>query len=240
MFNPTNLMGRLAFVTAGLLGMFNCTSVVAATVSIQNGTADFSQTGYTPAGTYDNNLTTGWGVAGQVTSNKTAVWEAVNDVVAPGGSNLTFTLIMGNISPQHTFRHFRLSVTGDHRDNFADGVFPTGGDISAAWIELTPLTVSITGGASYSINGDNSILVSGTNPNISTYTVTATSALTTITGFRVEVFGDAVNRVGRSGTGNFTLEEFQVDAVPTPEPSSAVLLLIGFVGLRRIRRVQGC
>jgi hypothetical protein len=117
----------------------------------------------------------------------------------------------------------------------------SGGDVTATWTQLTPLTALATGGATLNMQGDNSILASGTNPAASVYTITATTTQNNITGIRLEALEDPSlpsNGPGRQPTnGNFVLQELQVDAVAlVPEPASAALVMLGGATLLRRRR----
>jgi hypothetical protein len=108
-------------------------------------------------------------------------------------------------------------------------------------VQLTPLTALASNGATLSIQGDNSILASGTSPTESVYTITAATPLTSITGLRLQVLEDPslpANGPGRQPTnGNFVLQELEVDAVNVvPEPGSLLLLTpLAAMALRRRR-----
>jgi len=110
------------------------------------------------------------------------------------------------------------------------------------WTFLHPLTAVATGGATLTINADGSILAGGPSPTTSTYTVTALTFLTGITGIRLEVLADAslpTNGPGRQPTnGNFVLSQLTLDgAAAIPEPSSISLLFAGSaLGLLFLRR----
>ncbi len=70
----------------------------------------------------------------------TAVVETVTDLGFVQGTVLTFTLEhLRNVG--HNLGRFRLSVTTDDRSLFADGL-QSGGDVTANWIVLDPLTFS--------------------------------------------------------------------------------------------------
>jgi len=234
-----NLKSTCLFTAAALAGV---SIASAAPVPLQQATATFSQ-GF--GGGIDNTidgLTTtdgnGWaiavGVVGAQAQDQTAAYETVTDGLF---NSYTFTLFNeddGN--GQHTVGKFRLSVTTDDRSLFADGA-DSGGDVTANWIQLTPSSAAATNGTTLTINSDHTILASGTNPAVSTYTITANSSLLTVTGFRLEVFEDPSlpeGGPGRPFNGNFVLTEFQVDAVP--EPASLGLLGLGAGALLLRRR----
>ena len=204
-----------------------------ATVVLQNATATLSQAGGWNVGTVIDgviNAEVGWAVYNfslNQAQAETAVFETSADVGFAGGSLFTFRLSQVNHNPQHTIGRFRLSVTTDSRDNFADGL-ANGGDVSATWTVLAPSTALATGGIQLDALSDGSILASGANPNNSVYTVTAGTTMEHITGIRLEVMEDAslpFNGPGRyPSNGNFVLSEFELDVVPVPEPSAVLLL----------------
>ncbi len=200
-------------------------------ITLQNATATFTQDLFLVSHTIDGKLggigvINGWAT---LSSPQTAVYETQTDVGGPAGAAFTFTLTQ-NFGSSLTLGRFRLAVTTDARTNFADGL-NSGGDVTANWIELTPLTALATNGATLTIQGDKSILASGTNPTTSVYTVTAETTVTNITGIRLESLEDAglpALGPGRAADGNFVLQEFGVDAVTlVPEPAGAVLLATG-------------
>jgi hypothetical protein len=93
-----------------------------------------------------------------------------------------------------------------------------------------------TNGAALTINGDNSI--SATTSATSVYTITASQPFDNVTGFRLELLNLDGGFMGWApGNNNLVLSEFTVDAVAvTPEPSTALLLGVGLVGLMSRRR----
>jgi hypothetical protein len=85
-------------------------------VTLQNGQADFSQDGFSPALMIDGNsqASSGWAVAPKFGEAHTAIFETSQDVANAGGSLLTFTLDQ-QFGGQHTVGRFRISVTGAKR-----------------------------------------------------------------------------------------------------------------------------
>ena len=230
----------------------------AAAVGLQNATATFSQTtsqgifrDYSISKAIDGNFgvpdpLTGWaiyedtGVLGvdDQTHAQTAVFETASDVGFLGSSTFTFRLFQNQ--PNHLLGRFRFSVTSDNRSTFADGL-ASGGDVTANWVVLNPSSLSSANGTTLTELGDFSILASGFAPSTDTYTVTAPTTLTGITGVRLEVLEDSSLPFNGPGSqalnGNFVLTELEVDIVP--EPSSALLVLSGAalcLGCRTIRR----
>jgi hypothetical protein len=232
------------YVTLCLAGL--AAPVLAAPVTLQNATATFSQAGFPISATLDGTqgigVANGWALNPQIL-DQTAAYETSADVVGALGTAFTFTLTQ-NFGGSHTVGRFRLSVTSDARATFADGL-QSGGDVTASWTQLTPLTALATNGALLDIQGDNSVLAlhGGLNPNPpgSVYTITATTAQDNITGIRLEVLEHVslpFSGPGRQPTnGNFVLQELQVDAVAlVPEPASAALVMLGAATLLRRRR----
>lgn len=198
-------------------------------------------------GDFSTGLLSGWSIYDAndgSTSAATAVFETFADQGFAGGTEFTFTLSqLYTAVVKHTVGRFRISLTTDDRSLFADGL-QTGGDVTANWTVLAPLAALGSGGETFSILGDGSVLVSGALPDQSVYTVTASTLLTGITGIRLEVMEDPslpTNGPGRyPDNGNFVLTEFQVDADQAasgvPEPSTVSLFLAGCAafGLRRL------
>ena len=204
-------------------------AAVGAPVTLQNATATATQIGFSIGQTIDGNLggpsvVNGWAIhdpIGDITA-ETAVYETQTDIGGPGGAMLTFTLTQ-NFGSSITVGKFRLSVTEDDRTSFADGL-NDGGDVTANWIGLDPVTAVATNGGTLGINADNSVLASGASPATTIYTVTASTDLTSITGIRLETLEDAslpASGPGRAGNGNFVLQEFAVDAIDLVDPPNA-------------------
>jgi hypothetical protein len=204
-------------------------AAVGAPVTLQNATATATQNGFSIGQTIDGNLggpgvINGWAIHDPIGDilDETAVYESQADVGGPGGAALTFTLTQ-NYGSSITVGRFRLSITGDDRASFADGL-NNGGDVTANWITLDPATAVATGGATLTIQVDKSILASGASPATTVYTVTASTDMTNITGIRLETLEDAslpAKGPGRASNGNLVLQEFALDAVNFPDPPNA-------------------
>lgn len=222
-------------------------------VALQNATATFSQTifgGAPVAQAIDGSFAAdnGWAISRGGGTNtscipETAVFETASDAGFAVGTALTFTMHqLFSSNPGHTIGRFRLSYTTDNRADFADGL-GTGGDVTANWTVLSPLSATATGGATLTVLGDNSVLAGGTNPATSVFTVTAQTFLTGITGFRVEMLEDASLPLlgpGRFSTnGNFVLTEFEIDAVAIPEPGASLCVAFAALLLPNRRRQTG-
>ena len=88
---------------------------------------------------------------------------------------------------------------------------------TAIWTILTPSSAVSKGGATLTKQADGSILASGKTPSPDSYTVTADTKLSGITGIRLEVLDDPQlpsHGPGRAYNGNFALNEFTVAATP--------------------------
>lgn len=227
-------------------------------ILLQNATATFSQQngsslpGFMIGQAIDGIFSTaethnggeGWAIgevtsSGEVTRPQTAAFETFVDVGFAGGTDLTFSLFGGGsygFGGTHHIGRFRLSATTADRDTFANGL-PTGGNIGGDWTVLIPLAATSDNAAtSFSILGDGSVLATGdTKGAMETYTISITTNLVGITGFRLEVLGDPslpTDGPGRASNGNFVLREFTVDATAAvPEPGSLALMSCGALGL---------
>lgn len=239
--NQTTPTRTVAIAILFALGIYSFAD--AATVTLQQATATYSQPGYSVAtainGTLADNL--GWAIDNGGTVAQTAVFETSSDIGFASGSTLTFTIYQthGIDFVFHTLGRFRLSVTTDLRSQFADGL-ATGGDVTANWTVLDPSSFLSANGATLTKLGDLSLLASGTSPQTDIYSVTATTTLTGITGIRLEALEDPslpFNGPGRQPlNGNFVLSEFVVDISPVPEPTIAAFLVAGslvWLGLHR-------
>jgi hypothetical protein len=108
-----------------------------------------------------------------------------------------------------------------------------GGDVTANWTVLDPISITSQNGATLTEQPDMSILASGFSPDNDVYTVTATTSLLGITGIRLEMLADPSlpqNGPGRrTENGNFVLTEMTVQVVP--EPSMIFLAGAGLIAL---------
>ncbi len=214
--------------------------VSAGVISLQNGTATFSQTccgTHSPDLSVDGDLNNnGWAIAtfgssGDSSSGQTAVWETSTDFDA-AQMDISLMQIFGT---QHILGTFRFSVTSDDRSTFADGL-DNGGDVTANWTVLTNPSVSGPAGVTFSTLSDSTVLVGGSTPETATYDVQYTGNFFNITGIRLEVIENAslpFNGPGRQpSNGNFVLSDLTVTSsgTPIPESSSYGLILSGVLG----------
>ncbi|MDY0168045.1 MAG: hypothetical protein RBS80_15965, partial [Thermoguttaceae bacterium] len=178
----------------------------AAVVTLQDPTATYSQTGFLVAEALTGG-TTGWAV---LSNPATGAFETAVDVGHVGGTALTFVLDH-QYGGSHNLGRFRLSVTTDDRSTFCDGL-PNGGDVTANWTVLLPTAMVSSGGATFTRPSEGVTVVTGTNPARDTYTITALTNLTGITGVRLETFRDDSDPItrgpGRSSSYNFVLTNF--------------------------------
>lgn len=213
-------------------------TLVNATATIQQADAGNS---YLISRSIDGDTTSstlGWAVYPGMGSNQSAVFQTASTVT---GTDWTFQLYFSHFATGHKIQQFRISVTEDLNPTISSG---------ATWTALDPTAVAVSwggGSASYVINGDDSIRVSGivepSGAYPASYAVTASSLTSmSVTGLRLEVFTFDDNGAGgptlgfQSGgnNGNFVLTEF----VASPEPSRALLALAGLCGLL-LRRHRG-
>lgn len=223
-------------------------NALAASVPLQQATATFSQAlsgDFSVArainGTVADDL--GWAISpisgGTVIPAQTAAFETVSDIGFAGGSVLTFTFTQTHSNPGHTLGRFRLSITTDNRSLFADGL-TSGGDVTANWAVLDPGTFTSANGTTFTKLGDSSLLAGGATPAVDVYTITAATALTGITGVRLEALEDPSLPYGGPGrwpgNGNFVLSEFIVGITAIPEPTTGAILAVGSLTLLALRR----
>ena len=87
----------------------------------------------------------------------------------------------------------------------------------AAWTRLEPHKVSATNGVALKVLPDGSVLASGPNPPLTSYTFTAHTTLQGMTGIRLETMPHPSlprDGPGRDGYGHFRVTGIQVDVVP--------------------------
>ena len=90
-----------------------------------------------------------------------------------------------------------------------------------AWTPLAPRTVAATNGVVLNALPDGSVLASGPNPPLTSYTVTADTTLQNITGVRLETIPDPSlprGGPGRDAYGHFRVTGIHVDVAPASDP----------------------
>ncbi len=207
----------------GAIGYTTQPSSEPVAVPLQNATATFSQLNRSVATLIDGDPAgRGWGLSqpvdfqGPIIRAATAVFETVQDISFDSGTELTFTIVH-NVTNRNNLGRFRLSVTTDSRDTFADGK-DSAGDVTANWIPLHPTAASSLEGSNFTIDADGSLLVSGGTNSRDTYTIKASTGLQKITGIRLETLNDRTlpGRAGpgRGAGGAAIVSEFTVQAAP--------------------------
>jgi hypothetical protein len=94
-----------------------------------------------------------------------------------------------------------------------NAAFTTWQFVSTQWEPLRPALLTSKNGAQFKVLEDDSVLVTGTNSQNETYTITIQTELQGITAFRLEVLPDPSlpeNGPGRGEDGNFLLGEFEL------------------------------
>jgi len=248
----TSKQNLLTHVIASVVAASSFVQIATASpVTLQQPTATFSQNfsgvNYSISKTIDGiiNDDRGWAVAPSSSSTtipaQTAAFETAFDVGFVPGSLITFTILQAHANPGHNLGRFRFSVTTDNRGLFADGL-DNAGDVTANWVVLNPSTFTSANGATLTKLGDLSLLASGANPSPDTYTITAPTSLTGITGIRLEALEDPslpFSGPGRHGAnGNFVVSELTMDIVAVPEPTALSIIAVGGFVLGMARRTK--
>ena len=232
MFQSRFLLAMSYSVAVAALGLLS-SRAEAVPVALQQPTATFHQGNFgSVAQTIDGDTVNGgMGFFNNRQGNTTVVWETQADVVGTGLFTIT---INQNCCVGHTLQQFRLSATGANRADFANGL-PTagsespGGDIDPApgfFSVLQPVSMSSTGGATFTADATGLIKVSGNNAALDTYTIVARAPINTVTGLRLEVQPGADGFVGRSAgaphnsNGNLVVTEFAANFTPDSGDSS--------------------
>lgn len=272
MIRPPHRLPRPALFVAACAACATATGLDASTVGLQNATATYSQD-FSGGGTFlidqaiDTSLggNNGWAILEPPPSGssesphavaQTAAFETTADTGYAQGTRLTVNLyhLLGGGS-LHELGRFRISVTTDDRNDFADGL-NTGGDVTANWTALYAQTAVDTGTANPAtpiyldpladasiraytlVDGDNDGMVndyvgSEGNNDPTIYTLTFHTNLTNITGLRLEALPDPLLSSQGPGTtpnGNFVLTELTLDAEALlPEIGAADTLNFGNV-----------
>lgn len=188
---------------------------------------------------------TGWG-NGNTFADNTAVFETVEDIGHNGTAVLQFDMVFSSFA-DHGIGKFRLLATTADRDLFADGVH-TGGQLGdpSIWTVLDDFVafsaisgLELVGGAP---DVDGWFEIDDTlNPASDAYMILLRTALSNITGFRLEIMKDADLTGGGPGlsnsNGNSVLTEFgvKIASIPAPAALPAGLIMIGALAARRRR-----
>jgi len=190
-------------------------------VKLQNATAQFSQPwGFYAALAIDRSpaAKNGWGNGGNPAKRNALVVQT-----APlAGNDCTDKLVfvLDFLSTDRAgIGKFRLSITDDRRDTYADGL-SNGGRIDAKWTVLKPMAARTMNRFSHvEIQSDGTLLVKvGEQPaNCDRYIVNVVNPLgAKATGFRLDALPDPSLPAGGPGLaedGSFLLQEFMVRSV---------------------------
>ena len=100
------------------------------------------------------------------------------------------------------------------------------------WELLHPTRATSQAGATLTVQKDGAIIVGGKNPATDTFVVDAPTALTDVTGFRIEVLphdGLSAKGPGRASNGNFVLNELVLSAASKLSPGRQKRVPIGSI-----------
>ena len=95
-------------------------------------------------------------------------------------------------------------------------------EAGAAWTNLQPSHATATAGVQLAVQPDGSVLASGPNPQVTTYTIDSTTSIGGITGLRLEALLDPSlpnQGPGRDPYGHFRLTKVQVFVAPAGDPA---------------------
>ncbi len=211
----------IGFVSAGWFDFFNKAEVTGNVVNgvgveFEKASASYSQSGYPVTRSVDKltSRSNGWAV---YSKPSTAVYEISSPIsVSESGNELKMTFnLYQNYGKYHNLGKFRISVTNADKELFADGKILNGqvGDDSI-WTIVSPVNVTSKNGATLTVQEDGSILASGVNPAVDVYTIVLKTNINAITGIRLEALEDSsfkTNGPGRASSGNFVLNEINLD-----------------------------
>lgn len=115
----------------------------------------------------------------------------------------------------------RLNDPAEIEPAFQTWVAELSGSAVKPWAILKPESFTSTGGATLTLQNDQSLLVSGANPNQDTYEITATTDQLGITAVRLQALTDPSlpgGGPGRHSNSNFVLTEFELDISSIADP----------------------
>ena len=187
------------------------------TLELMNATAIHSQSGFEVGRAIDGSTTreNGWANGRNPAGQNVAVFQLADGGDNVCGKRLRFVMQFASHLRKHSIGKFRLSLTPDDRDTFADGK-ANGGDVEAKWTPLRPASArALSEGTELRIAEDASVLaVAAESPEFDCYYVEANNPLGQgVTGFRLEVLSADSLPAGGPGMapdGNFVLGEINV------------------------------
>jgi hypothetical protein len=224
-----------------------CPEALGQLITLQDATADFTQSGFAAGQTIDGTTSglNGWAIDPQEGNSHWLAFETAYDVGKVGGVFI-FSLIQNFDSGNgnHRLGKFSFQYTKDARP--VSGGF----DGTEAWNDFTPASWSSVNGTTFTLSG-NALLASGADtvgppvvqggPLTDTYYIRVNSDETGITGFRLLALADPSlpsNGPGTRFNGNFVLNEFQVVPEPYEYGLMGVLGLLGYAAYDRRLRLK--
>jgi hypothetical protein len=187
------------------------------TLKLAHATATHSPEKYAAGKAIDGSTTrqNGWANIGNAAKKSAAVFELAETADNLCGKRLHVVLQFASHDKKHSLGKFRLSVTTDDRNTFADGK-PSGGDVEANWTVLHPTgarTLSIATDLQVSKDGVVRAVVKKV-PDFDCYYLEVDNPLgEKVTGFRLEALPDKSlpsGGPGLSADGNFVLGEINI------------------------------
>jgi putative membrane-bound dehydrogenase-like protein len=197
------------------------------TLKLTNASATYSQQNAEVAKAIDGSTTrrNGWGLGTHVGVETTAVFELAEETGNRCSERLDFVLQFASHDKTCLLGKFRISVTTDDRDSFANGK-SNHGDVEANWTVLNPVSGRTLSTATSLQIGKDGIVVCKTEmtPDYDCFYISADNPLgDEVTGFRLEALPDESlpNRgPGLSANGNFVLGEINVRTWRDEPPAS--------------------
>jgi nicotinamidase-related amidase len=187
------------------------------TLKLANATATYSPRNVEVGNAIDGSTThrNGWGIGTHTGEKNTAVFELAEGADNLCGKRLYFVLQFASHDRTCLLGNFRLSVTADGRDSFADGK-ASGGHVQANWTILHPASArTLSTATSLQIDKDGTVLGKTEKvPDYDCYYLEMDNPLgKKVTGFRLEALPHESlpsGGPGLSANGNFVLGEINI------------------------------
>jgi hypothetical protein len=187
------------------------------TLKLVNATATYSQEDVEVGKAIDGSTTrrNGWGIGRHTAEKNSAVFELAEGADNLCGKRLYFVMQFASHDRTCSLGKFRLSVTADDRDSFADGK-ASGGDVEANWTILHPRSArTLSTATRLQINKNGVVLgLAEKTPDYDCYYLVVDNPLgKKVTGFRLEALPDESlpsGGPGLSANGNFVLGEINI------------------------------
>ena len=203
-------------------------------ISISSASADFTQTGFDPAGVLDDDPRTGWAIqdgSGRLDRSR-ALTFAIKDWPKLAGRSKLVVTLKQEYGDAHTLGRFRIRIKTSEAPLDARPIAEVRREHLEAklaawsatvqphrWTVLTPRNVESRKHATMNVKTDGSVLVTGDKPNNDVYDLEVTAKVPRITAIRLETLTDPslpANGPGRAplySIGDFILTEFVVNAI---------------------------